>query len=304
MVDARCTTTGQSGAQTGELGTAFAIVPGNASVFVTASHVAALCVGGGSMGASDATVAITRDDVTHDIAVLQETDGGPPVVPAALGLEKGTVHIGEPVALIGYPAGAPVVPGKVGRPLVAVPGTVVATGQHVTLPGGNGTVETLSDAIEVSGGARPGESGGPAIDGAGKVVGVIEGGNSSATYLTPVAVIGAPQPSAATNASLPTIRVGSWSGIKPTIIDFSGDAGNVVTGIVWSSWTTTQAVGQGTSNIQSCVPNCAQGSDTPVATTITLSNPQNGSFTQMTENRNGMTSVASYGSNNWPLSAS
>lgn len=252
------------------LGTAFAIVPGNASVFVTASHVAARCVGG-SMGAGDASVAITRDDVTHDVAVLQETDGGPPVVPRALGLNTAAVRVGESVALIGYPVGPPSYPGKVGRPLVAVLGTVLATGRQVTLPGENGTVETLSGAIEVSGGVGPGASGGPAIDATGSVVGVIEGGNQSATYLTPAAAIGAS--SAPSNGSLPTLVVGSWSGMKPTTIDFSGDAGNVVTSIVWSSWTATQAVGQGTSVIQGCVPNCAQGSNTPVATTITLSKP-------------------------------
>jgi hypothetical protein len=88
IVDAACTTTAHSGVQTSELGTAFAIVPGNASVIITASHVAGLCLGG-SMGANDAMVAITHDDATHDIAVLQETDGGPPVVPRALGPDKG-----------------------------------------------------------------------------------------------------------------------------------------------------------------------------------------------------------------------
>jgi hypothetical protein len=172
----------------------------------------------------------------------------------------------------------------------------------VTLPGENGTVETLSGEIEVSGRIGPGASGGPALDATGNVVGVIEGGNSLATYLTPAAAIRVS--SASSNGPLPTLVVGRWSGIRPTTIDFSGDGGNVVTGVAWSSWTTTQAVGQGTSDIQGCVPNCAQGSNTPVATTITLSNPQNGAFSQITESRNSLTSAASYGSNGWPLSAS
>lgn len=45
----------------------------------------------------------------------------------------------------------------------------------------------LTDAIEVSGAALSGMSGGPAIDAAGNVVGVIEAGfpDGSVTYLTP-----------------------------------------------------------------------------------------------------------------------
>lgn len=106
------------------------------------------------------------------------------------------------------------------------------------------------------------------------------------------------------NGSLPKLVVRSWSGIKPTTIDFSGDAGNVVTSIAWASWTGTQAVGHGTSNLQGCIPDCAQGSETPVPTTITVSNPQNGRFTRITETRNGMTTTGTYGSNGWPLNAS
>lgn len=301
VVDAGCSATGQDGIQTAMLGTAFAIVPGNASVFVTASHVAARCVGG-SMGAGDASVAVTSDNVTRDVALLQETDAGPPVVPRALTLATGGVRPGEPVALIGYPVGPPNYPGKVGRPLVVVSGTVIATGQHATLRDDNGLIETLTDAIEVSGGIGQGSSGGPAIDATGSVVGVIEGTNGTATYLTPASAIG--EESAPANGSLPALTVGSWSGIKPTRIDFSADAGNVVTGIIWSSWTATQAVGQGTSDIQSCIPNCAQGSDAPVPATITLSNPENGDFTQMKESRNGVVGTGTYGSNGWPMGAS
>jgi hypothetical protein len=92
-----------------------------------------------------------------------------------------------------------------------------------------------------------------------------------------------------------------WSGIKPSTVDFSGDAGNVVTGINWASWTTTGAVGEGTSGIQSCVPNCAQGKTKFVPTTIVLSDPVGGHFTHLVETRNGTVSVDSYSSKaTWP----
>jgi hypothetical protein len=103
---------------------------------------------------------------------------------------------------------------------------------------------------------------------------------------------------AATGSS--ELILGRWSGIEPSQIDFSADGGNIVTGLLWSAPTKRRAVGQGTSDIQSCVPNCAQGADTPVSTTITLSDPRGGHFTEMTENRNGLTSDWAYGPRTWP----
>lgn len=302
VVDAGCTTTGQSGVQRSELGTAFAIVPGDASVFITASHVAAMCVGG-SMGANDATVAVSEDDVTHDVAVLRETDGGPPVVLRALRLQKGALRVGERVALIGY-SGQTGAAGKIGRPLSVVPGTVIAAGQPQTLTSPQGLRETLSDTIEVAAnGVMPGESGGPAIDATGNVVGVIEGTGDGFVALTPsadvVAVAGT-----ARGEALPVFVAGTWTGIKPSQIDFSADGGNIVTDITWSSWTATGAVGEGTSVIQNCVPNCAQGTTTPVPTTITLTRPQSGHFTELTETRDGQSSAWLYPRPLWPLGAS
>jgi Trypsin-like peptidase domain len=302
VVDAGCSTTGQTGVARTELGTAFAIVPGNTSLFITASHVAAMCVGG-SMGANDATVAVTEDDVTHDVAVLQETDGGPPVVLGALRLSTGAVHVGELVALIGYSGQTGALRKKVDRPLSAVPGIVTATNRPQTLTSPQGLRETLADTIEVAApGVMPGESGGPAIDAAGKVVGVIEGTGEGFVALTPsadvIALAGAPGAS-----SLPVLIAGTWTGIKPSEIDFSGDAGNIVTRISWSSWTATGAVGEGTSGIQSCVPNCAQGTTTYVPTTIALSKPRGGHFTKLSETRSGASSTWAY-PQAWPLSAS
>ena len=83
-----------------------------------------------------------------------------------------------------------------------------------------------------------------------------------------------------------------------------GDGGNVVTGVVWASWTAAGAVGEGTSGIQSCVPNCAQGKTKFVPTTIVLSDVVGNHFTHLIETRNGTTTVAAYSDKqNWPIGA-
>jgi hypothetical protein len=104
-------------------------------------------------------------------------------------------------------------------------------------------------------------------------------------------------------AQLPVLTVGSYSGTKPTEIAYSGDSTNVVTNIAWTSWTATGASGQGTSDIDSCVPNCAQAPASLVPATITLTAPVNGTFTQMTETRNGTSTSYTY-PNTWAQSAS
>jgi hypothetical protein len=90
------------------------------------------------------------------------------------------------------------------------------------------------------------------------------------------------------------MTVGSYSGVRPTEIGYSGDATNVVTGITWSSWTATGATGTGTSDLDSCNPSCAAAPLDDVTATVTLSDPVNGRFTQMTETRKGVTMSYTY----------
>ena len=104
-------------------------------------------------------------------------------------------------------------------------------------------------------------------------------------------------------AALPVLVVGSYSGTKPTMIAYSGDATNVVTGISWGTWTASGATGEGTSDIDSCNPNCAQASPDDVIAKITLSAPMNGQFTKMTETRGGSTTTFTYPSD-WAQNAS
>ena len=115
-----------------------------------------------------------------------------------------------------------------------------------------------------------------------------------------------PPPSASashpTAGALPVLLAGTYHGIKPTEIDFSGDAGNIVTGITWSSWTATTAIGSGTSDIDSCVPDCATAPKDYVTTTLMLSDPVNGRFTVIREMRNGTAEAFVY-PNTWALGA-
>ena len=57
---------------------------------------------------------------------------------------------------------------------------------------------------------------------------------------------------------LPRVVIGSYSGIRPKVVAFSGDGGNIVGKLRWR-WTRRSATGHGTSDIQGCVPNCATG---------------------------------------------
>lgn len=102
---------------------------------------------------------------------------------------------------------------------------------------------------------------------------------------------------------LPKLIVGSYAGIRPRVIGFSGDGGNIVTKLRWTRWNQTTAVGHGTSYLQGCVPNCAQGTETPVAATVTLSRARKGHFTKIVEVRAGHTLVGYYGRYSWPEGA-
>jgi len=86
---------------------------------------------------------------------------------------------------------------------------------------------------------------------------------------------------------LPTATLGTWTGIGPRVMQFSGDAGNVVSGITWSTWSGSGASGVGTWGYDDCVPDCARGTVTDYPAAITLSLPSDGRFTRVTEYQSG-----------------
>ncbi len=109
-------------------------------------------------------------------------------------------------------------------------------------------------------------------------------------------------PCGSSASALPKLLAGSYSGIRPRDVFFSGDAGNIVINIRWQHWNHTSGVGHGTSNILSCIPDCAQGKATPVATSVTFSKPVRGHFTKVVEVRARQTFVGHY-PRSWPEGA-
>jgi hypothetical protein len=161
---------------------------------ITASHVIASCTQGGLIQAyGGVRVSPVQSDVTHDLALLS-VSGEPE---ASLPVEAAPPRVGEQVALLGLAQQQfELTQGMIGAVTVA---------QRLTA---EGSVETLRDAILVRTSVIHGETGGPAIDAAGRVVGVIEGGDQTGAgaVLTPVSDLpaGATQPPASTTTTTQT----------------------------------------------------------------------------------------------------
>jgi S1-C subfamily serine protease len=140
----------------GALGTGV-IVAENGTV-LTANHVIAdrsavsLVFADGTRSA--ATVATA--DPAHDVATLTPATLPEPVVPATLG---GAVRAGDAVAAIGNP---------LGLTYSVSTGVVSATGRVATTDSGR-----FPGLIQFDAAVNPGSSGGPLLDSAGNVVGIV-----------------------------------------------------------------------------------------------------------------------------------
>jgi hypothetical protein len=76
-------------------------------------------------------------------------------------------------------------------------------------------------------------------------------------------------PAAPAPALLPLlVTQGGYSGIEPTTLGMG--ASNAIIDISWSQWNANGAVGSGKQEIDSCNPNCAEGSTTYKTVTLTL----------------------------------
>ncbi|MFC3080118.1 S1C family serine protease [Phenylobacterium terrae] len=129
---------------------------------VTASHVVegasrfTLYQGGKPVG----TAELVLNDPANDVAVLKPKLEGPPR--RVLGLASGPAILGEPILSLGYPA-----PDVLGLSIKATAGEVNA------LAGASDNQRTDPRLLQISAQTHSGNSGGPVINRAGQVVGIV-----------------------------------------------------------------------------------------------------------------------------------
>jgi S1-C subfamily serine protease len=154
-------TTETSTASGAERGSGAGFVVNSDGLVLTANHVidGAATV---TVHFADGTVSpadVASSDPDTDIATLAPQRLPEPVVPAVLG---GSVVVGAPVFAVGHPLGLT-------DSLTA--GVVSALDRTVSVPGGR----ELEHLIQFDAAVNPGNSGGPLLDRAGHVVGVVTG---------------------------------------------------------------------------------------------------------------------------------
>jgi putative serine protease PepD len=147
-------------------------IVGSRGLIVTNDHVidgarSVLVSFGANLGQSrQATVVAT--DASHDLALLRIDATGLTAPPLALGESSG-VAVGDPTYAIGNPYG-------LDRTLTT--GVVSALQRSITAPNG----VSIAHVIQTDAALNPGNSGGPLLDGAGRVIGVnsqIAGGSGA-----------------------------------------------------------------------------------------------------------------------------
>jgi len=143
-----------------------------------ASKVSVVFKGKGSQ-TTNVTARIVGVDETSDVAVLKVDPARAPALrPLPLG-RSSAAQVGEPVVAIGNP---------LGYDFSLTSGIVSATDRNLQSPNGS----TISNGIQTDAAINEGNSGGPLIDSAGKVIGINEqiasqsGGNQGLGFAVPI----------------------------------------------------------------------------------------------------------------------
>ena len=182
-------------------------------------------------------------DPTKDVALIQVE--GVSGLPTATLADSSTLQVGEPIVAFGNALG------QGGAPSVSQ-GSVVALDQSLTASDGT-TSEQLTGMVQIDAGIAPGDSGGPIVNSAGQVVGMITAGQSQGRVAT-ATTIGFAIPTNTALAVVNQIRSGQASseiilgqvgylGVQVTELNPSGAAqlglsstsGALVTGVVAGS---------------------------------------------------------------------
>jgi S1-C subfamily serine protease len=116
------------------------------------------------------SVKVIGYDASDDVALVQlENASGLPTVPIG---DSSALTAGDSVTVLGNALG------KGGTP-AEVTGTVSSLNQEITASDDSDRTETLTGMIQVSAAIEPGDSGGPEVNAAGKVIGMTTAGQTS-----------------------------------------------------------------------------------------------------------------------------
>jgi S1-C subfamily serine protease len=116
------------------------------------------------------SVKVIGYDASDDVALVQlENASGLPTVPIG---DSSTLIPGDAITVLGNAEGEGGTPAE-------VTGTVSDLDQQITASDDSGDTETLTGMLEVNAGIVPGDSGGPEVDSAGKVIGMTTAGQTS-----------------------------------------------------------------------------------------------------------------------------
>jgi S1-C subfamily serine protease len=117
-------------------------------------------------------------DPAKDVALIQVE--GVSGLPTAVLADSSTLQVGQPVVALGNALG------QGGAPRVTQ-GSIVALDQSLTASDGNSS-EQLTGMIQIDASIAPGDSGGPVVNSAGQVIGMITAGQSSGRISTSTTV--------------------------------------------------------------------------------------------------------------------
>lgn len=151
---------GEEAAGTGMVLTSNGLVLTNNHVIEEATTITATDIGNGKTY----TASVVGYDRTNDVAVIS-LQGASGLKTVSIG-DSSTAATGEGVVCIGNAGGVGGSPSVAGGSITALDQSITAT------DAGDGTTETLSGLIETNAHIEPGDSGGPMVTTAGKVIGM------------------------------------------------------------------------------------------------------------------------------------
>jgi S1-C subfamily serine protease len=181
------------------------------------------------------TATVAGYDRTQDVAVLR-LRGASNLKTVSAG-DSSSLRVGQAVRALGNAGGT--------GSLVSARGTVTGLGKSITASDDEGSSERLTGLIETNAGVQPGDSGGPLLDSAGRVVGMDTAASSSDSpyaseasdaYAIPIAHALAIAAEIEANESSATVHVGGTAflgvQVEATGSGYGETSGALIAGVV------------------------------------------------------------------------